>query len=38
VQGRFQVGSIEYAGSHDGEATYEMAVASAGPVDFTALP
>ena len=38
VQGRFQVGSIEYAGSHDGEATYEMALTSAGPVDFTALP
>ncbi len=37
VQGAFQIGSIEYAGSHNGEATYEMAMASAGALTFTAL-
>ncbi len=37
VEGPFQVTSIEYAGSHDGEATYEMAMASAGALQFTAL-
>lgn len=38
VEGPFQVSSIEYAGSHDGEATYELSLASAGAVDFVALP
>lgn len=37
VEGAFQVGSIEYAGSHNGEATYELAMASAGALQFTAL-
>ena len=37
VEGPFQVTSIEYAGAHDGEATYEMAMASAGALSFTAL-
>ncbi|MBD3679595.1 MAG: phage major tail protein, TP901-1 family [Rhodobacteraceae bacterium] len=37
VQGPFQITSIEYAGSHNGEATYEMALASAGVLSFTAL-
>lgn len=37
VEGPFQVTSIEYAGSHNGEATYEMAMASAGALIFTAL-
>ena len=36
VEGPFQVGSLEYAGSHDGEATYEMSLASAGLLTFTA--
>lgn len=36
VEGRFQVTSIEYAGSHNGEATYEVALASAGALDFIA--
>ncbi|SNT38078.1 phage major tail protein, TP901-1 family [Antarctobacter heliothermus] len=36
VQGPFQVTSIEYAGAHDGEATYELALASAGALTFTA--
>ena len=37
VQGPFQITSIEYAGSHNGEATYEMTLASAGALTFTAL-
>ncbi len=37
VEGPFQVSSIEYAGSHNGEATYEMSMASAGALSFTAL-
>ena len=36
VEGAFQVTSIEYAGSHDGEATFEIALASAGAIAFTA--
>ena len=36
VEGPFQVTSIEYAGTHDGEATYEIALASAGQLTFTA--
>ncbi|WP_116133710.1 phage major tail protein, TP901-1 family [Tropicimonas sp. IMCC34043] len=37
VEGPFQVTSIEYAGSHNGEATYELAMASAGVLAFTAI-
>ena len=37
VEGAFQITSIEYAGSHDGEATYEMSMASAGALTFTAI-
>jgi len=37
VQGPFQITSIEYAGSHDGEASYEIALASAGVLAFTAI-
>lgn len=36
VEGPFQVTAIEYAGTHDGEATYEIALASAGQLTFTA--
>jgi TP901-1 family phage major tail protein len=36
VEGPFQITSIEYAGAHDGEATYELAMASAGALSFTA--
>lgn len=36
VEGAFLVTSIEYAGSHNGEATYEMSLASAGALSFTA--
>ncbi|SDY08416.1 phage major tail protein, TP901-1 family [Citreimonas salinaria] len=38
VQGAFQVTAIEYAGSHNGEATYEVSLASAGALQFTAQP
>ena len=37
VEGAFQVTSLEYAGSHNGEATYELSLASAGALTFTAL-
>lgn len=37
VEGAFQLTSIDYAGSHNGEATYEVALASAGALVFTAL-
>lgn len=37
VEGAFQVTSLEYAGSHDGEATYELSLASAGQLTFVAL-
>lgn len=37
VQGPFQITSIEYAGNHNGEATYELSLASAGVLTFTAL-
>ena len=37
IEGPFQVTSIEYSGNHNGEATYEMAMASAGALTFTAL-
>ncbi|TBX15821.1 MULTISPECIES: phage major tail protein, TP901-1 family [Nioella] len=36
VEGPFQITSIEYAGTHDGEATYEVSLASAGALTFTA--
>ncbi|MEO0677091.1 MAG: phage major tail protein, TP901-1 family [Pseudomonadota bacterium] len=36
IQGAFQVTSIEYAGTHNGEATYELALSSAGLIVFTA--
>lgn len=37
VEGPFQITALEYAGSHDGEATYEMSMASAGALAFAAL-
>lgn len=37
MEGRFQVTSIEYAGNHDGEATYELSLSSAGQLTFTAI-
>ena len=38
IEGPFQVTGIEYGGTHDGEATYEMSLASAGQLAFTAQP
>lgn len=37
VEGKFQLTALEFAGSHNGEATYEMTMASAGALSFTAL-
>lgn len=37
VEGNFQITGIEYAGSHDGEATYEVSLASAGALVFSAI-
>lgn len=37
VQGPFQITAIDYAGSHNGEASYELSLASAGVLSFTAL-
>ncbi|WP_146587356.1 phage major tail protein, TP901-1 family [Puniceibacterium confluentis] len=36
IEGAFQVTSLEYAGSHNGEATYELSLASAGSLGFVA--
>lgn len=37
VEGAFQLTSIEYSGDYNGEATYELSMASAGALAFTAL-
>lgn len=37
VQGPFQITSLDYAGRHDGEVTFEMALESAGVLTFTAI-
>ena len=37
IEGPFQVTSLEYAGTYNGEATYELAMASAGVLTFTAI-
>lgn len=37
IEGPFQMSAIEYAGSHNGEATYELSMASAGELTFTAV-
>ena len=36
VEGPFQVTGLEYSGSHNGEATYELSLASAGALSFVA--
>ncbi|WP_322865510.1 phage major tail protein, TP901-1 family [Aquicoccus sp. G2-2] len=36
IEGAFQVTGIDYAGSYNGEATYELSLASAGALSFTA--
>ena len=35
IEGPFQITAIEYAGTHNGEATYELSLASAGALTFT---
>ncbi|MGO4853168.1 phage major tail protein, TP901-1 family [Phaeovulum sp. W22_SRMD_FR3] len=37
VEGPFMITGIDYAGSHNGEATYEVSMASAGALTFTAV-
>lgn len=37
VEGPFQVTALEFAGRHDGEVTYELALESAGALSFEAL-
>lgn len=36
VQGPFQIASLEFAGEHNGEVTYDMSLESAGELTFTA--
>jgi TP901-1 family phage major tail protein len=36
VQGAFQLTSLEFAGEHNGEVTYDVALESAGELTFTA--
>ena len=36
VEGAFQIASLEFAGEHNGEVTYELALESAGALTFTA--
>lgn len=36
VEGAFQITGIEYSGSHNGEATYELSMASASALTFAA--
>jgi len=35
VEGSFQVTTLEYAGQHDGEMTFDLALESAGQLSFT---
>ncbi|TPW32759.1 phage major tail protein, TP901-1 family [Pararhizobium mangrovi] len=37
VSGAFQVTALEYAGKHDGEMTFELALESAGELTFEAV-
>jgi TP901-1 family phage major tail protein len=37
VEGAFQITSLEYSGSYNGEATYDMTMVSGGALTFTAL-
>ncbi|MEM8979396.1 MAG: phage major tail protein, TP901-1 family [Pseudomonadota bacterium] len=37
IEGPFLISSIDYAGSYNGEATYELALSSAGALSFVAL-
>jgi TP901-1 family phage major tail protein len=37
LQGPFQITALEFAGRHDGEVTFELALESAGPLTFTVI-
>ena len=37
VEGLFQLTALDYAGTYNGEATYELTLASAGALRFTAV-
>jgi len=37
VQGAFQLSNLEFAGEHNGELTYDVALESAGELTFTAM-
>ena len=37
VQGPFQLTNLEFAGEHNGEVTYDLALESAGELTFTAM-
>ena len=37
ISGAFQITSIEYSGGYDSEATYEVSLASAGELKFSAI-
>jgi TP901-1 family phage major tail protein len=37
IQGSFQITSLEFAGEHNGEVTYDLALDSAGELTFTGL-
>jgi TP901-1 family phage major tail protein len=37
VEGAFQITALEYSGQHDGEAVYEVSLASAGELTFAAV-
>ena len=37
LTGPFQIASLEFAGRHDGEVTFELALESAGAINFVAV-
>jgi TP901-1 family phage major tail protein len=37
IEGAFQITSLEYSGKYDGEAVYELALASAGALTFAVM-
>jgi len=37
IEGSFQISSLEYAGNFDGEASFDLTMASAGALTFTAI-
>lgn len=37
VEGAFQIANLEFAGEHNGEVSYELALESAGALSFAAL-